>query len=415
MAESIYRQSALDRMANPERLDASLALVARPTWLLLAAITLAIGFGLIWAIVTQAPVKIQARGILIDRTGLAEVVAADAGRIEAVLVAPGEAVRVGQPVARVARTELSRELTEARAKLADAQARYARLQGFYGSQSAREAGADSIHLSTIGDSRAALVARARFLEEKLGKMNALVGRGFIQKDRMVDVQIELADVREKTANLGESALRVRVDATKRAGETGLALLDEQRVIDEQQRLIARLGARLGDEQLVRSTHDGRVTEIKVNAGDVIAAGTALATVAPEAGSGSLIALLYVPTADGKRIEPGMAAEIVPTTVERAVYGHIRGTVVSVAPLPATAQGMRRLLQNDQLVAELTAGGVPIEVRIALVRDPANPSGFGWSASHGPRTRISAGSGVAGAVVVDRKRVIGMLLPASARD
>lgn len=415
MAESIYRQSALDRMANPERLDASLALVARPTWLLLAAITLAIGFGLIWAIVTQAPVKIQARGILIDRTGLAEVVAADAGRIEAVLVAPGEAVRVGQPVARVARTELSRELTEARAKLADAQARYARLQGFYGSQGAREAGADSIHLSTIGDSRAALVARARFLEEKLGKMNALVGRGFIQKDRMVDVQIELADVREKTANLGESALRVRVDATKRAGETGLALLDEQRVIDEQQRLIARLGARLGDEQLVRSTHDGRVTEIKVNAGDVIAAGTALATVAPEAGSGSLIALLYVPTADGKRIEPGMAAEIVPTTVERAVYGHIRGTVVSVAPLPATAQGMRRVLQNDQLVAELTAGGAPIEVRIALVRDPANPSGFGWSASHGPRTRISAGSGVAGAVVVDRKRVIGMLLPASARD
>ena len=415
MAESIYRQSALDRMANPERLDASLALVARPTWLLLAAITLAIGFGLIWAIVTQAPVKIQARGILIDRTGLAEVVAADAGRIEAVLVAPGEAVRVGQPVARVARTELSRELSEARAKLADAQARYARLQGFYGSQGAREAGADSIHLSTIGDSRAALVARARFLEEKLGKMNALVGRGFIQKDRMVDVQIELADVREKTANLGESALRVRVDATKRAGETGLALLDEQRVIDEQQRLIARLGARLGDEQLVRSTHDGRVTEIKVNAGDVIAAGTALATVAPEAGSGSLIALLYVPTADGKRIEPGMAAEIVPTTVERAVYGHIRGTVVSVAPLPATAQGMRRVLQNDQLVAELTAGGAPIEVRIALVRDPANPSGFGWSASHGPRTRISAGSGVAGAVVVDRKRVIGMLLPASARD
>lgn len=266
-------------------------------------------------------------------------------------------------------TELSRELAEAKAKLADAQARYARLQGFYGSQGAREAGADSIRLDTIGDSRAALVARARFLEEKLGKMNALVGRGFIQKDRMVDVQIELADVREKTANLGESALRVRVDATKRAGETGLALLDEQRVIDEQQRLIARLGARLGDEQLVRSPHDGRVTEIKVNAGDVIAAGTALATVAPEAGSGSLIALLYVPTADGKRIEPGMVAEIVPTTVERAVYGHIRGRVVSVAPLPATAQGMRRVLQNDQLVEELTAGGAPIEVRIALARDP----------------------------------------------
>ncbi len=415
MAESIYRRSALDRMANPERLDAPLTLVGRPAWLLLGGFAAMIVFGLIWSVVTQAPVKLQARGILIDRTGLAEIVAGDAGRIDRLLVAPGEAVTVGQPVATVARTELSREIADARAKLSDAQARYDRLRGFYGAQGVREAGADDVRLGTISDSRMALMGRARFLEEKLTKMKALVGRGFIQTDRMVDVQIELAEVRERIANLGESALRVRVDSNKRAGVAGLALLDEQRIIDEQQRLIARLSARLGDEQVVRSQHKGRVTEIKVNAGDVIAAGTALATVAPDESGGALIALLYVPTAEGKRIETGMVAEIVPTTVERGVYGHIPGKVVSVAPLPATAQGMRRVLQNDKLVEELLAGGAPIEVRIALDRNAANPSGFAWSASHGPKTRISAGSGVAGAVVVDRKRVIGWLVPSTGRD
>jgi HlyD family secretion protein len=106
----------------------------------------------------------------------------------------------------------------------------------------------------------------------------------------------------------------------------------------------------------------------------------------------------------------MTAEIVPTTVERSVYGHIPGRVISVAPLPATPEGMRRVLQNGQLVQELTASGAPIEVRIALERAPANRSGFAWSASKGPRTRISAGSIIDGQVVVDRKPVIAWLVP-----
>ena len=101
---------------------------------------------------------------------------------------------------------------------------------------------------------------------------------------------------------------------------------------------------------------------------------------------------------------------VPTTVERAVYGHIPGRVISVAPLPSTPEGMRRILRNDQLVQELVAGGAPIEVRIALDRSAGNASGFAWSASAGPRNRISAGSIVRGQVVVDRRPVIGWLLP-----
>ena len=415
MAATIYRRSALDRMANPERLDVPLTLVERPTWLLLAGLAMAIVFGIIWAVATQVPVKVQARGILINRAGLSEIVASDAGRIETLLAAPGDLVRVGQAVARVARGEQARELDDARAKLVDARGRLARLQGFYGAQGSREAGADRVKLGTLSDSREALVARVGYLEEKLGKMGALVGRGFIQKDRMVDVQIELAEVRERIAKLGETEIRVRVDANARTGTTGLALLDEQRIIEEQQRLIARLSARLSDQQIIRSRHAGRITEIKLNVGDVVVAGTALATVAPEDGGGSLIALLYVPTAEGKRIEAGMAAEVLPTTVERAVYGHIPGKVIAVAPLPATAQGMRRVLQNDRLVEELLKAGAPIEVRIVLDRNAVNASGFAWSASRGPNARISAGSSVVGAVVVDRKRVIGWLIPTSERD
>lgn len=412
MAESIYRKAALDRMASPERLDAPLKLVGRPSWLLLGAFAVAIAAALAWAVATQAPVKVGASGILINRTGLAEIVAGDDGRIETLLVAPGDSVTVGQPIATVARTELTRELQEARSQLLQAQARYTRLGDYYGNQDVQRAGADTVRLDTIAETRRVLQERVRFLEEKAERMAALVDRGFLQRDRLVEVQIDLADARERISNLGESALRVRIDATERSGAAQLALLDEQRNIDEQQRLIERLSARLSDEEVIRSRHAGQVTEVKVNAGDVVARGSAIATVAPEDDGSSLVALLYVPAADGKRIEPGMSAEIVPTTVERAVYGHIPGRVAAVAPLPATAEGMRRVLQNDQLVQQLLAGGAPIEVRIALDRDPGNASGFAWSASSGPEASISAGSIVGGQVVVDRRRIIGWLLPGS---
>ena len=88
-------------------------------------------------------------------------------------------------------------------------------------------------------------------------------------------------------------------------------------------------------------------------------------------------------------------------------------VLSVARRPATPEGMRRILQNGQLVTELTAEGAPIEVRIALARNPRNASGFSWSSSDGPRTRVSAGSIVRGRVVVDRKPVIAWLIPRAA--
>ena len=72
--------------------------------------------------------------------------------------------------------------------------------------------------------------------------------------------------------------------------------------------------------MIRASSAGQVTEVKLGAGDIIAAGTALATIAPETGGAdeALVALIYVPAAEGKRIAPGMAAEVVPTTVERAV-------------------------------------------------------------------------------------------------
>ena len=66
MAKQIFRKAALERMASPERTDHPTSLVGASGWLLLISFLVAIAAGAAWALQTKAPVKISARGILID-------------------------------------------------------------------------------------------------------------------------------------------------------------------------------------------------------------------------------------------------------------------------------------------------------------------------------------------------------------
>lgn len=410
MAQGIYRSEALDRMTSQERLDAPLVLVSRLNWLLFGVIALIIICGIAWSAFTEVPVKVEAKGVLINPEGLTEVVADEGGRIERLLIVSGDSVTVGQPIAILNRTELQRQIDDARAQLTGAQARLSQLTEFYQSQEARQSGADRLRSDTAAETRKSLEARAAYIRARLEKMRGLEQQGFVSTASISETEAELAEVDERLANLGETALKARLESDEKIGLADLSILQQRRIIDEQKRLITTLVARLGEEQIIRSRHKGRLAELKVNPGDVVAPGAALATVIPDNADQKLIAILFVPAAEGKRIESGMTAQIVPTTVERSVYGHIVGTVSSVSPIPSTAKGVRRILQNDQLVSELMAGGAPIEVRIALEQNPANLTGFSWSASEGPKSSISAGSPALGAVVTDKKRVITWLIP-----
>lgn len=410
MSDSIFRQSALDQLASPERLDAPLALVGRASWLLLGAVAAGLVGALIWAVLTTSPVKVSGAGVLIGERGLSEVAGDEGGLVRRVLVTSGQMVHAGDPIAELTRTDLQRDLDDAGARLAAARQRYQAMAAFYAGEQARDRGTDALRLDTLSQTRAALADRVRYLSDKAVRMRQLVDRGFVQKDRLADVQVELADARERLANLGESAARVQSDANTKSGQERLALLDQQREISEQERRIARLGAQLGERRYIRAREDGQITEIKAGGGDVIGSGTAIATLAPVSRSGRMIALLYVPVAEGKRIQPGMAAEISPANVERAIFGHIPGRILSVAPLPSTAEGMRKMLRNDTLVRQLLSNGAPIEIRVALDTDAANPSGYRWSASHGPAAALSAGVTLTGDMIVERKRIIGLLVP-----
>ena len=159
---------------------------------------------------------------------------------------------------------------------------------------------------------------------------------------------------------------------------------------------------------VVSNRAGRVLELLVDRGDVVHPGTAILNL--EVVSEDLVAVLFVPATAGKRVQPGMAVRVSPSTVKREEYGSILGRVTWAAEYPSTARGMVRLLGNEALVDRLMKEGPPIQVNVALERNAATPSGFRWSSSTGPSVKISSGTLATGDVVVREEAPVNLVIP-----
>jgi len=168
---------------------------------------------------------------------------------------------------------------------------------------------------------------------------------------------------------------------------------------------------------VLAPFSGIVVEAKVNPGQVVSRGMPLLTVErdPEGGRGAPVAILYVSAEDGKRLQPGLAVEVSPSSTRREEHGFVHGRITRVAQAPASSAGLLRTLQNDQLVRNFTATlGALFEVEVALEADPATRSGLRWSTRSGPPFGIESGTLVGAEVTVRSVRLIGLAFPALRR-
>ncbi|MEA1051738.1 NHLP bacteriocin system secretion protein [Lamprobacter modestohalophilus] len=407
----IFRRVALDRLASPDRVDRPLRVVGGAGWLALVAILAGLGGFLFWVVGAEAPVKVQARGIVISAGGLDQIVANTHGRLKALNVHPGDRVAAGQVVATFEQAELSRELEAANAKLADARQRYEQLSEFYRENDRREAELALQRIETIQQSRELLLERLILLNKRHDGIASLVDRKVITDEELIDAQLELSDVRERLAALDDEEMALAARKQERLSEQRLALLDEELEIRQSLRLTERLEARLEEQLNLLSPHAGRVVEVMADPGEVVEPGQALATVASANDTEStLTVFLFVNPADGKRIRAGMLTEIIPAAFRPEEFGYMLGRVEVVSELPATLAGMRRVLKNDELARELTQAGVPFEVRVSLLADPNTTSGYRWSSSRGPDAEINAGMLVSARVIVNRVRLISLAIP-----
>ena len=266
-----------------------------------------------------------------------------------------------------------------------------------------------------------------------------------QKLKIARRMADSADRLRKNQQLGDPELlesyekyyEIRDDLNK--GQSRLAELALDRVTAETARGRARLERTLKIRELetkldlerdkmertsrLITPARGRVAQILHADGDLVKEGSAILLLhSPRMGQGTddsssgplYESIVFVPAGEGKKIEPNNPVEIVPATIKREEYGFIRGRVVDVSELPATRLAMEAALEHPELVEAFLkrfAPGVLLRVHVQLEPgDPNRKNPFRWSSSNGPDQRLKTGTMCQAAIVVERRRLIQLILP-----
>jgi len=396
----LFRKAAIDKLSSPERLDVLMQVTSPNGWIALWTIGAILLGVIVWSVIGSIPERVDAVGILIRGGQLREIRAVTPGELTKLTLHVSDVVNAGQIVGEVTQTGGDEQIKATQGKYRDlareastgeAEDR-ATIAGTQADVAAAEADIKNLN---------AELARA---QEDLNQKEASLAKGLITKARVTQAERDVlslkgqvstaqAKIRGLYANI--RAVEQRIRARKDSAES--VKLDLNRMQNSQE-----LSAQL------KSTVTGRVVEMKKRAGDAVTAGEVVAVLEPE--SAEMEPVVYVNSATGKQIKPGMEAEISPTTVKREEFGFMKGAVSYIGEYPVTPQAVQSVVANQALAQELLGNSAKLEMRAAIGKDTKTPSGYSWSSSAGPNFKIPSGTKVTVSVVTERKAPITYVLP-----
>jgi HlyD family secretion protein len=407
---SPFRQAALDRMASPEQLD-QLIQVTRPrAWAALAALAALVGIFGAWGVLGRLTTRVPGQGILLGGD-VYEVVPEWPGRVTVLHVAAGDLVAAGALVAELQQPELAQRLEHARARARELQDEltYVLATGERERVVLRThtAGRRASLRQTIEEYEAVL----RLLDAQVSGQRQLLAQGLVAAEQLIPGQQAYTSTRSQLADARAALTQVTMDQLNAEFALEQREVARRQEVHQAERAVSELENELALRSRIHCPYSGRVLEVAVDRGGVVSPGQSLLKLSLAGGdAGAVRAVLYVAGDDGKRVRPGMTVLVAPATVKPEEFGYLEGTVERIADFPTTPEGMRRVLKNDELVRRLLAIGSPFEVRVAVGRDPAAPSGYAWTSGRGPAIRIGDGTPVRGLVVVEARRPVELVVP-----
>lgn len=409
MAENIFRQAALERLSSPEQLDRLVTVASPKAWIALFMLGMIIAAAVVWGILGTIPTRVEGQGILISNGGrVVNVQAAGSGFLTEINVTVGHPVEAGQIVARLSQTDAQKSYENAQAILQERLDNQTRTHAQVQHEQTLKMQHIERQRQTLRDSLAAGYQRMEFLQERQKQDQALLTKKIITRD-MVDqtrqeahqTNREIVDLRKSLAYLDneELDLLTALEQRRRTAEEA---------VNEARRQVAQIEVTLAQATMVTAPASGIVTEVKVSPGALVTQGQSLFTF--QSGGESLDLILYIPPQYGKRVKPGMAAQVAPVTAKREEFGTINGQVKWISEFPATVEGMRAVLQNDELVRTFTQNGPPYVARISLYPDPETVSGYRWSSAKGATLGLSSGTLASAEMTVSEQAPVTLIIP-----
>jgi HlyD family secretion protein len=396
--ERIFREAAIERLSNPEQLDHVVGVTRPFDWMAAAALALGFAFLFAWSVLGRIPTRVSGEGILLSSGGrLVDAVSTVSGKLASLDVGIGDEVRRDQVIAHVVQTETEQRLQQARDVLREREREHAGLTGAISREIDAKLANYAAQDAGLANVIAAAEQRVVYLKDEVAKLEPAAAGGFVTRKYLEDRRVAKNDILKLNAQ--------RLDVQSHGDRD--RLLSEFKVNDAR-RLVEQLTAELERGSRILSPADGRVVEVKVSGGAVLALGTPIVEI--EIAGQVLEATVYMPPDRGKNIRPGMEVRVEPTTIKREEYGAIVGNVVTVSDFPVTPQGMLADLHNDALVKRFSQDGAPYAAKVTLERDPSTVSGYRWTSGKGPPIPLSSGTLIRAEVTTREQPPIDLVIP-----
>jgi HlyD family secretion protein len=407
-SERIFRASALQRAASPDELDHLVAITKPSDWILTAVLATALVAAIVWGILGRIPSRVSGQGILVGSGRVFDAVSAAEGRLASLSVSVGDQVERGQTIAQIAQTDIEEKYKNAAETYKERQREHDDMAAKVAAELAAKATNFEKLEAAFNKVIEATDQRVQFLAVDVKNLEQLMAKGFTTRKNLEDRRLELTEAQQRKADSQNEILKLHAQKTDLETQREHELQQAQFAANNARREMEALAGTLGRNSEVLSPIEGRVVEIKVSTGSVLAVGTPVVLIEDE--GAKLEAVVYIPADQGKNVKPGFQVRVAPSTVKREEFGTMLGTVLSVSDFPVTPQGMTAVLHNDQLVKLFSHDGAPYAVAVSLQQDASTASGYQWAVGKGPRIHLTSGTLAQAEITTRNRRPLDLVVP-----
>ncbi|MFN3235135.1 MAG: NHLP bacteriocin system secretion protein [Gammaproteobacteria bacterium] len=409
--EPIYRESALEHIKKANRLDQAVSVVSAKAWVILSAILFFILFALIWGFFGTITTTVRGTGILLEKNGSIYVAEGPSGanRLIKIMVKPGELVKKNQTIAMLSNPVLAKKIELKKAYLVDLNSRETALETKIQGLIKRRKNYSEIQEKMLAERVDKGRSWVEGLTELLRVKQESREKGLETQEGLVrtlqDYQIMSSTIEGLKLQIMQQ--QITLNDYIETWEERLRVL-RNKILDEQYAL-SNLEAEYRAIRLIKSPVDGEVLNLQSTIGETIKHGDEIALIAAR-GKG-MEGVVYFSSSESKYIKVGANALVSPSHVKREEFGSIKALVTQVSTYPVTHEEIVAKLHNAELAKQfLQQAKVPISVRVALIPDAHNFSGYAWTSSHGPKSKITEGTYVEVRVQVKQEKPIALILP-----
>ena len=406
-----FRKEAIDNLSSFEQFGQLIRIITPKSWVVLAAFWGVLITVIIWGIFGTIPTWIEGKGLLLaEKSGVYNAVAPEgAGKIVKILVKPGEEVRKDQVIAQLENLDLSKQVQETKRHLGVLRGKYLRLNATSEGEIAQRQQNLKQQSESLSTALQSQLEYLSFVEVLLKESKEALAKGLITNHKVENTYRDYQNTQREIGRLQEQLIQNKSQQADFTDKWQQRIRDFELKIQNAKHGLDKLQEKLKLSRAVRAPVAGIIMSLQKTLGDFVKGGDPVVNITSM--HENLDAIVYIPPEEGKRVKADMEVLVSPSVIKQEEYGSIKGRINSISAFPVSKQSMMAILQNENLVDNLSKNTAPIAIRVLLNKDANTFSGFAWSSSNGPEQKIAPGTLITARITVRNQAPVSLIIPA----